>query len=380
MIKTYQTIVIGAGPAGLNAARFLAEKALILDKKPKIGLPVHCGEGISTDALKREEIAVKDKWIATYIRHIKRIMPNGRYIGERRDDPYAVVLKRDVFERHLAAQTPSEIRLNTRVVRIERENNMFRVQTDKGELFYSTYLIGADGPNSLVARQVFGLTPSLIPAVNYTAVFEKSVPNDALQMYFGHEIAPFGYGWLFPTSTHSANVGLLIKHKGRVRDYFHAFLRTVVKPLFGTFALKENKSGVLPAGGFYPEVLKENAFLTGDAGAFTDPIFEGGINMALYTGRLAAQSINSGNPMEYQSRINRLPFTGQDLVNAQKLFYSLDDDTLNALGDVLHANGTSHLSTQEGQAAFASKPDLMRNRIAIAQFAQIWQSAKPYIW
>jgi geranylgeranyl reductase family protein len=380
MLKTYQTIVIGAGPAGLNAARFLGEKSLILEKKQSIGLPVQCGEGISIDALKRENIAVSAEWIAEYIRHVKRIMPNGRYIGDRRKEPYAVVLKRNVFENDLANQTPWEIRLNTRVVGIEKENGRFLIQTDKGERFSSTYVIGADGPNSLVARQVFGLNPSLVPAANYAADFEKPLPDDELHMYFGHAIAPFGYGWVFPTSTRSANIGLLIKHKGRVRDYFQAFLKTVVKPAFGNVALKENKSGVLPVCGFYKSVVKENAFLTGDAGAFTDPIFEGGINMALLTGRLAAQSINSNNPMEYQNHISQLPFTGQDLAHAQKLFYGLDDETLNDLGDVLHANGTSYLATKQGQSAFASKPNLVKNQDAIAKFAQIWQSAKPYIW
>ncbi len=380
MVKSYQTIVVGAGPAGLNAARFLQEKSLVLEKKQKIGLPVQCGEGISTHALDREGIAVNAEWIAGYIRHIKRIMPNGKYIGDRHIEPYAVVLRRNAFETHLADQIPWEIRLNTRVVAVEKESGQFLIQTEGGERFCSHYLIAADGPNSRVARQFFGITPCLVPAVNYGAVFEKPIPEDELHLYFGHAIAPFGYGWVFPTSTHSANVGLLIKHKGRVKDYFHAFMNTIVKPIFGNFVLTENKSGALPISGFYTDVQKENAFLTGDAGAFADPIFEGGINMALLTGRLAAQSINNGNPMEYQGQIDQLPFTGQDLSNAQKLFYGLDDETLNDLGDVLHANGTSYLATKEGQAAFASKSNLVRNQSAIATFARIWQSAKPYIW
>jgi flavin-dependent dehydrogenase len=274
-----------------------------------------------------------------------------------------------------------EIRLNGKVDHLTKEENFWKIQTETGDIFYSRYVIGADGPNSFVAKKVFGKKHILIPAINYSTDFENQVPDNALQMYFGNQIAPFGYGWFFPTSKNCANVGLLLKDKtGNIKKYYSDFLEAVIRPLYGNFKLKENKSGALPINGFSMPVMKENVFLAGDAGAFTDPIFEGGINMALLTGRLAAESINKDNPQYFHDKIAGLPFTGKDLVLAQKIFYGLDDGTLNELGDVLNQNGTSFLNTREGMEAFLSKPSLVKHKEDIFQFAKIWNSAKSYIW
>jgi digeranylgeranylglycerophospholipid reductase len=380
MSRLFHTIVIGAGIAGLNAGRFLEDEALILDKKKEIGLPVQCGEGISIHALERENLDLNPHWIRSYIHRIKRIMPNGKYIGERHDNPYALVLDRRGFEKHLASLVPWEIRLNAGVVDVYRENGLWAVETDTGDVYRSSFLVGADGPASLVASRVFHLRHSLIPAMNYTVDFEKPLPTDELQMYIGNHIAPSGYGWCFPLSDHEANVGILINRKGGIRDYFNGFINTVLKPLYGELNLQQNKSGTLPVNGFKPPCTLDRAFLIGDAGAFTDPIFEGGMNMALLTGRLCARSINMGDPDRYQREINALPFTGEELVNARKTFFSLGDETLNDLGDVIDGAGTSYLGTAEGRKAFAGRPNLVKNQVAIAQFAKTWQVAKDYLW
>ncbi|MFW9890437.1 MAG: NAD(P)-binding protein, partial [Candidatus Thorarchaeota archaeon] len=45
--NSYDVIVVGAGPAGCTAARVTAAagfKTLIIDRRKKIGVPIHCGE------------------------------------------------------------------------------------------------------------------------------------------------------------------------------------------------------------------------------------------------------------------------------------------------------------------------------------------------
>ncbi len=380
MTKDFNTIIIGAGPAGLNAARHLEQDTLVLDRKKQIGLPIRCGEGVSIDLLKREKLTPQPVWIRNRIKQIKRITPNGKHISEKREEPIALVLDRQGFEEYLASLVSWDIRLNMHVTGLKQENELWKVETTSGDSFYSRYLIGADGPASLVARKVFNTRHNLIPALNYEVTLEKSLPQDELHMYFGEKLAPKGYGWIFPNSQRTANIGLLMKTKGSVRDRFKCFLEDIVKPQYGNYTLEKNKSGVLPINGFMKTATKDRAFLTGDSGSFTDPIFEGGINMALLTGRLAAIAINEDKPSLYQDSIDALPFTGAQLKKAQEAFYSLDDETFNELADVLEGKSTSFLGTEQGQRMFQSKKRLLQKKDEIFYFFKTWQVAKAYLW
>ena len=380
MPKVYHAIVLGAGPAGLNAARFLQDDCLVIDKKKELGLPVQCGEGISLHALERENLEIQSDWIAANITQIKRIMPNGMHWVNKRDEPYAFVLYRDKFEKYLAGLVSCEICLDTRVVKLHRENAVWKLTTSQNKIYWADYIIGADGPLSMVARSVYGYKYRLIPGINYEVHFKQPVLMEELRMYFGNDTAPKGYGWIFPCSKYSANVGLLIKTEDKVRKYYDNFLTGIVEPLFGDFSLGRQKSGALPISGFPKIVAKENTLLVGDAGAFTDPLFSGGMSLALLTGRLAAESINNGNVRQYQAEIDNLPFTGQELLKAQEIFYGFDDDTLSQLGEVLHDRSTSYINTEEGQRAFMSKSKIKMHLGNIAEFAKTWQAAKAFLW
>src|SRR5512137_542375 len=54
MKNKYDVLVIGGGPAGALAARTAAERGLsacLVEKRPAIGAPVRCAEGIGIQAL-----------------------------------------------------------------------------------------------------------------------------------------------------------------------------------------------------------------------------------------------------------------------------------------------------------------------------------------
>jgi len=380
MRKSYKTIIVGAGPAGLNAGRFLKEEFLILDKKRTLGCPVQCAEGISIQALAREYLEPDPKWTAAEIRQIKRIMPGGAYWGDRQREPYAVVLKRHHFESHLADLVSGDVLLESRVVDVQFDGTTWRITTDRHQTFHSEYVIGADGPASRIARDVFGYRYDLAPAVNYQVVLEGAVPTDELQMFFGKHIAPRGYAWVFPVAAHKANIGLITKTDGKVRALYERFLDETIRPRFGAYDLIRQKSGALPISGFPGKVVERNVLLAGDAGAFADPIFSGGIGLALLTGRLAAQSINRNRPEHYQESIDNLPFSGSDLLKAREIFYNFDDETLGHLGDVLQGRSTSYIVSDSGKQELLRRPVLKQQLEAIYGFAKVWQAAKAYLW
>jgi len=54
MKNNYDVLVVGGGPAGALAARTAVEKglsALLVEKRPAIGAPVRCAEGLGKEAL-----------------------------------------------------------------------------------------------------------------------------------------------------------------------------------------------------------------------------------------------------------------------------------------------------------------------------------------
>ena len=66
MKSKYDVLVIGGGPAGALAARTAAEKGLsacLVEKRPAIGAPVRCAEGIGKEAL-AEFIEPDPRWIS----------------------------------------------------------------------------------------------------------------------------------------------------------------------------------------------------------------------------------------------------------------------------------------------------------------------------
>lgn len=66
MKSKYDVLIIGGGPAGALAARTAAEKGLsacLVEKRPAIGVPVRCAEGIGKEAL-AEFIDPDPRWIS----------------------------------------------------------------------------------------------------------------------------------------------------------------------------------------------------------------------------------------------------------------------------------------------------------------------------
>ncbi|NTW92807.1 MAG: FAD-dependent oxidoreductase, partial [Methanoregulaceae archaeon] len=66
MRETYDFLVIGGGPGGAIAARTAASagySVLLVEKRPAIGAPVRCAEGIGKEAL-AEFIRPDERWIS----------------------------------------------------------------------------------------------------------------------------------------------------------------------------------------------------------------------------------------------------------------------------------------------------------------------------
>ena len=380
--QIYKTIIIGAGPAGLTAAKGLKNNYLVLEKKKEIGKPVQCGEGISQRALESQGIEPDDSWISCKIHRAKRIMPNGKAFGKWHKKPLGYIIDRTVFEKHLAKPIIDKIKLNCEVENLEFENGLWKVFTKNNKIYKSKYVVGADGTNSIVRRILFPENQNKIefsPAIEYLVELEKEISTDEIRMFFDNEKYEKGYTWIFPKSKNTANIGLCGKNI-KISD-FNEFLEKYVKKNYGNCKLLTNKSGVIPISEPRVSVFKKNAFLIGDAGGFADPFFKGGMNQGMISGKKAADCILSGKTEEYRKKITSEKFLSQKIHRAAKIFYSLDNKVLNELGEVLEGKGMlSYLKTYSGIKNLLLKPNLRKNIINLFLFFNAWWKNRDYLW
>jgi len=360
----YQTIIIGAGPAGLTAGKYLKD-ALILEKEKEIGKPVQCGEGISHNSLEEQGIKPDPAWISATIDTIEVCIASGRkasFKGEK----LGYILDRTVFEKALAQKCKAEIRLNTKVVDIKKQDGLWEIKTEKGEIFKSEYLIGADGPLSIVRRKLFQEQKiEVLPTYEYLVELEKEIPISIMQLYFDKERFPGGYVWIFPKSKNTANIGL--GGTENLAQRFHYFMEKVVRPEFGNYKLLENKSGTITWGGAKIKLYKDKVFLVGDAGALVDPVLGGGMNNAMVSAKIAAQSILSNTPHLFEKRVKSLRFFSRDLITAQEILYSLPNSVLDELVEALNKRGLSVFETLSGIFSLVSQPELRKNAFKITK-------------
>jgi len=172
-----------------------------------------------------------------------------------------------------------------------------RVLLDNGDVLSADFIIGADGPYSVVRRAV----SSRVRKTEFAVGIEADIPYEHLtcfdrdgvypQIYFGFINA--GYGWVFPKPAFvTVGLGGLTRSNGNnMKDRFQSFLRRLLKD---EARMPERFSGYpIPFHNFMKEPGKGNVLLAGDSAGLVEPITGEGMYFAMLSGKLAAEAILS---------------------------------------------------------------------------------------
>ncbi len=162
-------------------------------------------------------------------------------------------------------------------------------------------VIGADGAHSAVAKSLGVPAPSkrhygFALRGYYDGV--AGLRDDLEIYYFDASILP-GYGWVFPTGPHTANVGIgiycgeLDRSSRKLRDILNDFIATV--PAVADRMANARPVGraigwPLPVSSEHRPTVFDGAMLCGDAASLVDPLTGEGIFTALVSGRSAARA------------------------------------------------------------------------------------------
>ncbi len=307
----YDIIIVGAGPGGLIAGYYAAEKGanvLILDKKQELGKPVRCGEAVIEFVFRDFDIQPKKDLISNYARCLTCYSSKGKKVKvDINLDGY--ILDRVKFEHHLGTRAKKKgvkIQLDTTVVGLKK--NKVYVSKDNGktvDTVSGNIIIGADGVESRIGRWA-GIDTTLKPqdiAICYQVVLENiEVEKETVEFYWGRKYSPHGYIWVFPKSNNTANIGIVTL--GSINLNLKTSLQKFIESRAPNSNMISKVAGCVPQALPPKEVVKNNVILVGDAARVAIPVTGGGIGHAMTSGKWAGEV--TGDIISNNQRLNKL--------------------------------------------------------------------------
>ena len=293
-MQHYDTISVGAGPAGSTAARLLAQegaRVLLLDRA-RFPRDKPCGGGVTVQAAGDAGIDLSPV-IERTVTEARVSFRLGRSFRRSSPEPLSYMTQRCRLDSYLAEQASvagADFRDGLPVREIEVADDGVTVRAN-GDAYRARTLVGADGANGVVARTL-GLAGDWQQAV----ALEGNVPaEDGLMDEWERSIAldmggvPGGYGWLFPKSDHlNVGVGGWRWVGPTLRERLYALCRHLG---LDESRVRELRGQHLPMRAPGAPIVRGPALLAGDAAGLVDPLSGEGIRAAFVSGRLAAEAI-----------------------------------------------------------------------------------------
>ncbi len=302
-------LVVGLGPGGLIALREFAKQGfnvLGIDRKQELGWPKRCAEGVSDEGLAHCGVTPDPAWAYGRIEGAALIAPSGRRVVLQGPDTLGWVIERKIFEKHLARDAilaGAKIMVKTQAMGLLKDRSG-RVAGVEAEFMGTRFRIkarltlGADGIDSMVGKWS-GLR-TLNRVRDYHAGFQYEMVGvtgvkewNWLHLYFGTDVAPKGYVWIFPKGENVANVGIGILSQEaewghRAQDYLDRWIEAHPE-MFAKASITEINGSGIPVSSRVPEPVADGVMLVGDAAQLVNPIHGGGIIIAMRSALIAAR-------------------------------------------------------------------------------------------
>jgi geranylgeranyl reductase family protein len=304
MGQLVDVIIVGAGPSGASAAYDLGEAGLRVVVLEKQSLPRYktCGGGVSAGLLAEFPFSFEPV-IESRVNRISYAFKGQMVTIPLPDRQMQMVMRAD-FDAHILAHARVETHQDTTVTRVTEREERVVVETARGRVLESRYLIAADGANSVVAHSL-GLRRrrSLAAAIE----IEAPVPPEVMQRFADAPLFIFGeiylgYLWIFPKKQHlSVGIGAFHPRPGKLQST----LERVMKRYGVSVAGLPVHGHPLPIYTRREKISTRRVLMVGDAAGLVEPFSGEGIRFAVRSGRLAAQAIASSQVERYPQWIRQ---------------------------------------------------------------------------
>ena len=346
--------IIGAGPAGLTAALFLAKQNIpsTIFEKGVFPRDKVCGDACSGKVawvLRKLEPQVEQEFLKN-----KQNLPSWgvKFYGSNNNElkvPFKLnynaqsetapgfISKRIDFDEQLFNLVQSEplikIVQDCSISYYKRKGTEVLFGNEKLNQHFSTnILLAADGAYSNAAKSLMDVTVldhknSLGLRAYYKGV--DNLDNEGfIELHFLKELLP-GYFWIFPLPNGEANVGLGIrsdiqkKKRLKLKKVFEDIIQNhpIISKRFKNASIIDSaKLHGLPLGG-HKMVSGDNILLLGDAAALIDPFTGEGIGNAMISGMIAADVV--------QQQYFKKSYSAKDLEVYDEILYKRLQSELN---------------------------------------------------
>lgn len=310
MSERFDVIVAGAGPAGAQCARDLAQRGydvVVLEAEPEEEFPRQSNKSTAgTFPSMMGAFGIPDDVVMNYTDDVVLESPNSHYVQKQ---PGAVLEFAD-FKRFLVADSRedgAEYWFDSRVSKPIMENGeIVGVRHSGNEEVYADIVVDATGPAAPLAKAL-GVTDLQRKKQAIGVEFEMegieidhpdyADLTDSMMLRLDHDLAPGGYSWIFHTGGDTAKVGICYiqneSHRGYAKegmgidDYLHYWLDS--DPRFENATKLEGKVHRGSAHIQMPgELSTANFMAVGDTVPTIDPLWGEGIHKGMQSGRMAA--------------------------------------------------------------------------------------------
>jgi digeranylgeranylglycerophospholipid reductase len=320
--------------AALTLAR-RGREVLVLERKKRIGRPVHCGEAVSESAFTESGIIPDPSWVVKEVTGSKIITPSGKEMLFPRK---GFCIRRDLFDEWLIAQARSSgarVRSKTPVSRVTKEDGGWTVLSGAESFHCKILIVAAGAENRIEGLDQMRPHEPVIRGYQYKFKKVRDTTDDYLRFYHGEYFHP-GYAWIFDRGE-EVSVGM-----GGYGDVISLLKDFCTSRGFEMRDRISSHFGYIPHG--YPhEAFEEDGVLwVGDAAGLVHPMTRGGIHLALHSGRVAGETIadalesaDLGFLQGYEQQMGALVRSFKRLWRDSRWFYSISDQTWDGVGDLM---------------------------------------------